>query len=286
MHSSAIVALTAGEARLSVSAATDVGSVRAINEDSYIAQPPLFVVADGMGGHAHGDRASQTVVSVLRDSFAAGSIPAPEQVLAAIRDANDAVLGFSDEDGARVLSGTTLVGIALVEARGADYAHWMIFNIGDSRVYSWDGRHLIQLSVDHSAVQELVDAGVLTSAEALVHPDRNIITRAIGASEDADADVWLLPAIGAQSFLICSDGLTKELEDDAIAQIMTQHAADGDRSSIADALVAAALRSGGRDNVTVVVVESSIDQPLIDEEETSDRALRTVEYLEDTRPRA
>ena len=93
----------------------------------------------------------------------------------------------------------------------------MVFNIGDSRVYSWDGRTLEQLSVDHSAVQELVDAGLISAEDAERHPDRNVITRALGADEFVDPDVWLIPATGRQVFLICSDGLSKEVDDEQLA---------------------------------------------------------------------
>ncbi len=118
----------------------------------------------------------------------------------------------------------------------------MVFNIGDSRVYSWDGRTLEQLSVDHSAVQELVDAGLISADDAERHPDRNVITRAIGADEVVDPDVWLIPATGRQVFLICSDGLSKEVDDAQLADILagdTGHAA-----GLAGELVDAALEHG------------------------------------------
>jgi len=141
---------------------------------------------------------------------------------------------------------------------------WMVFNIGDSRTYSWDGRQLRQVSVDHSAVQELVDLGQITRREADRHPDRNIVTRAIGADDSVDADVWLIPVAGRQTFLLCSDGLTKELTDDEISRIIVFHGAQEKRTSgatpitLAERLVSAAVAAGGSDNVTVVVVESEL----------------------------
>ena len=123
-------------------------------------------------------------------------------------------LSDEGEEGTAV-AGTTLTGVALVDAGDGAGFHWMVFNIGDSRVYAWDGRTLEQLSVDHSAVQELVDAGLISAEDAERHPDRNVITRAIGADEVVDPDVWLIPATGRQVFLICSDGLSKEVDDDA-----------------------------------------------------------------------
>ncbi len=162
-------------------------------------------------------------------------------------------LSDEGEEGTAV-AGTTLTGVALVDAGDGAGFHWMVFNIGDSRVYSWDGRTLEQLSVDHSAVQELVDAGLLRAEDAERHPDRNVITRAIGADEVVDPDVWFIPATGRQVFLICSDGLSKEVDDEQLADILagdTGHAA-----GLAGELVDAALEHGGRDNVTVIVVES------------------------------
>jgi serine/threonine protein phosphatase PrpC len=277
------VALPAGVVSLTVSARSDTGLVRAVNEDSYIAESPLFIVADGMGGHERGDRASQTVAAVLTGAIESGTLPTPEHVLASIDEANLAVRSLADGDR-RLLSGTTLVGLVLVRAHDDGSAYWMALNIGDSRIYSWDGRQLQQLSVDHSAVQEMVDAGTLTEEQALVHPDRNIITRAIGASSSAVADVWLIPVVGSQSFLLCSDGLTKELDDAAIACLLAEHHSDD--PTIADALVDAALDAGGRDNITVVLVESRMVGVELDTENTVDRALTSAEQLEDTRPRA
>jgi len=159
--------------------------------------------------------------------------------------------------------------------------------VGDSRTYSWDGRSLTQLSIDHSAVQELVDLGQITKLEAEHHPNRNVVTRALGADDIVDADVWLLPARARQTFLLCSDGLTKELDDDEIARIIVFHdqqtAREPDGPSLAERLLGAAIAAGGRDNVTVVVVESELPDDLRDPEETIDRDPR---FLEDTMPRA
>lgn len=283
MHTTTDVALPAGVVSLSVSARTDTGLVRAVNEDSFLATAPLFIVADGMGGHEHGDRASQTVAAVLAGLIEPGSIPTPELVLSAIDAANAAVRSLSEEDRTLV-SGTTLVGLALVRTQDDDNAYWMVFNIGDSRLYRWDGRALEQLSVDHSVVQEMMDAGILTVEQASMHPDRNVITRAVGAGNSAVADVWLIPAVRSQSFLLCSDGLTKELDDDAIATLLAEHRSDD--PSPADVLVDAAVAAGGRDNVTVVLVESRFSGAELDDENTVDRGLAATERLEDTRPTA
>jgi serine/threonine protein phosphatase PrpC len=257
---SGVVAMHGGSARISHSARTDVGRVRSVNEDALLAEAPVYLVADGMGGHARGDAASRAVVDTFRRHLASGSLSTPEQVLDAIHSSNEAVRALSavGEEGTAV-AGTTLAGVALVDAvdAGADRGvHWMVFNIGDSRVYGWDGRRLEQITVDHSAVQELVDAGLISAADAERHPDRNVITRAIGTDDYAEPDVWLIPATGRQVFLICSDGLSKEVDPAHIAGILKH--GSGHAAGLAGELVDAALKHGGRDNVTVVVVESEL----------------------------
>jgi serine/threonine protein phosphatase PrpC len=247
-------------ARLVFSVRSEVGNVRKVNEDSVLAQSPVFLVADGMGGHAQGDVASQTVLGVFDEHIARDLPSTPERILDAIHSSNDAVRDLSaDGDSGTAVSGTTLAGIALVDAGDEVGYHWMAFNVGDSRVYTWSDGVLTQLSVDHSAVQEMVDAGLISRADAEKHPERNVITRAIGADEFVDADVWLLPASGAQAFLICSDGLTKELDDVTIARLLaTDIHLTVDGRSTADILVDAAIEHGGRDNVSVVYVESTV----------------------------
>ncbi|TFD28939.1 serine/threonine-protein phosphatase [Cryobacterium cryoconiti] len=276
-------------ARFVFSAASDVGRERKVNEDSFMAQAPVFFVADGMGGHAHGDVASQTVARVFDEHIARDAPSTPERILDAIHSSNDAVRDLSAvDDYGTAVSGTTLSGVAFVDAGDDVGFHWMAFNIGDSRVYTWDGRTLVQLSVDHSAVQELVDAGLISQEEAEQHPERNVITRAIGADESVDADVWLLPATGRHSFLICSDGLTKELATGEIETLLASYdgTAEPDRS-LAEVLVDAALARGGHDNVTVVYVESVLGNPEQDDPaNTSERATGMHEHLEDTRPRS
>ena len=259
LNQKSIIELSTAQARLVYSVRSDVGRVRKVNEDSVLAQSPVFLVADGMGGHAQGDVASQTVAGVFDEHIARDLPSTPERILDAIHSSNDAVRDLSAEgDYGTAVSGTTLAGIALVDAGDEVGYHWMAFNVGDSRIYTWSDGVLTQLSVDHSAVQEMVDAGLISAEDAEKHPERNVITRAIGANEFVDADVWLLPAAGEQSFLICSDGLTKELDDAAIARVLAMDihsAADG--RSIADVLVDEAIENGGRDNVSVVYLESA-----------------------------
>ena len=279
-----VVALTHGAALIAHSAQSDVGRVRSMNEDAYLAEAPVYLVADGMGGHARGDAASRVVVETFKRHLEAGVPSSPEQVLDAIHSSNDAVRALSEEgEEGTAVAGTTLAGVALVDAGDGAGFHWMVFNVGDSRIYSWDGRTLEQLSVDHSAVQELVDAGLIRADEAERHPERNVITRALGADEFVDPDIWLIPAAGRQVFLVCSDGLSKEVDDQTLANILagdTGHAA-----GLAGELVEAALAHGGRDNVTAVVVESELGAEGDDDETTRDRASRSAHPAEDTRPR-
>lgn len=243
--------------RLDVSAYTDVGRVRAVNEDSFLAADPMFFVADGMGGHSFGDRASQAAVAALAAAVPGGSEPTPDDVREAVASANAAVRDISaPEDTGQARAGTTLTGVARVVTDTGP--HWMVVNVGDSRVYTWDGRTLEQLTIDHSAVQELLDMGAITPAQAVNHPERNVITRALGSDEVVEPDVWILPARGSQTFLICSDGLTKELSDEIIAGVLAGDVVFGDATEnpVARQLVEAATIAGGRDNITVIVLES------------------------------
>lgn len=241
--------------RVTVSARSDVGAVRHVNEDRFLVEDPVFVVADGMGGHARGDVASQTAVDSLARTLPAGTRPTPEEVIAAIDEANAAVRALSgaDESGPAV-AGTTLAGIVRVRIPERAVEQWMVVNVGDSRVYVWDGERLVQVSIDHSAVQELVDAGLITEAQAAVHPERNMITRALGAEDFVDTDTVLIPEDGEPTFLICSDGLTRELDDQRIATILAEGGTD-----VAGRLVDAAVEAGGNDNVTVIVVATAAE---------------------------
>jgi protein phosphatase len=227
-------------------AATDVGQRRAVNEDSFLAEHPVYIVADGMGGHSAGDRAS----AAIRAQF--GTLAGPQSldpvdVVDAVLSANDAVraLAAESERGA----GSTLSGFAVVEQAGE--LRWMVVNVGDSRVYRLFDGQLEQLTVDHSVVQDLIDAGRLAESERESYTGRNVITRAIGA-EDATADYWLMPLINGERLLACSDGLTRELDDATIRQVLLGTATP---EHAASELVRRAVEAGGRDNVTAVVVD-------------------------------
>lgn len=237
---------------ISVTGMTDVGRRRRINEDSIIMASPIFAVADGMGGHQRGDEASRVVVEQLQLSVRPGEPTSPEVVFTGITAANARILSWADEGG---LAGSTVAGVALVSLSSQADSHWMVFNIGDSRVYVLDGQRLRQVTVDHSAVQELIDQGIISPAEAATHPQRNVVTRAVGVEADADPDVWLLPAEGHQLFIICSDGLSREVSDEEIRSILLDAPADPSK-----ALVDRALEAGARDNVSAIVVDAlSVD---------------------------
>lgn len=236
--------------RLNCGYGTDRGLRREMNEDSFIASDPVFAVADGMGGHEAGEIASGICVRTL------ARIP---QLASGKRDATAGVvqehLLMADESireatGAR--AGTTLSGVVVVEQMGAPY--WLVLNIGDSRTYRLSHGQLSQVSVDHSEVQELVDAGQISQAQAAVHPRRHVVTRALGTGDEIEADYWLLPIEEGDRILVCSDGLNGELDDEHISNILRSHA---DPQAAVDELIQAALRSGGRDNVTCIVLDAT-----------------------------
>lgn len=232
---------------LSWAAATDIGRKRDHNEDSFLAESPLFVVADGMGGHAAGDIASDAVVTRLA---AAGSedFAEPRSIIDGLRAATADITLAEDADELGV--GTTVTGAALTLQDGDPY--WAVFNIGDSRVYQFGDDGLRQVTTDHSVVQELVDAGLIARDEAEFHPDSNVITRAVGFNVEPLADFWMLPVRAGLRLLICSDGLTREVDDAALRDVLAERL---DPAETTSALVAAALDGGGRDNITAIVLD-------------------------------
>ncbi|MCS0500718.1 PP2C family protein-serine/threonine phosphatase [Protaetiibacter mangrovi] len=232
---------------LSWAAVTDVGRRRQANEDSLIVQPPVFAVADGMGGHAAGDRASAAVVDRLH--ALAGRDDVDEAV---VREALGLAAGDIDTLAADLPlgAGTTVTG-AVLDLAGAEPG-FVVFNVGDSRVYGFLRNELVQVTHDHSVVQELVDAGLLSAADAESHPESNVVTRALGFREVPRPDYWTVPIRVGLRLLLCSDGLTKELDADRLRLHLSARLS---ASETAAALVDAALAAGGRDNVTVVIVD-------------------------------
>lgn len=228
--------------------ATHTGLRRALNEDSYLAATPVFVVADGMGGHEAGERASAAVIAEFARHLGRDSLEL-DDVRSVLERARDNVEHLSTAGNGR--AGTTLSGVVVATVDGMGY--WLAVNIGDSRTYRLSDGELEQITVDHSVVQELIEAGELTVEEAATDRRRNIITRAIGASSTGDADYWMFPAELGDRIMVCSDGLTSELNDERIREILV---GAPDPQQAADGLVAAALHAGGRDNITVVIADA------------------------------
>lgn len=228
--------------------ATDTGLRRRINEDSFLASPPLFLVADGMGGHQAGEVASLAVIDEFARLAGRPSVTVDEVQLA-LRHARRRVEELPKNAAAG--AGTTLSGVAIADIDGEGY--WLAINLGDSRTYRFSGDVLEQISVDHSVVQELIDSGELDEASAFLDSRRNVITRAIGAGGESEADFWLFPADEGDRILVCSDGLSGELDRAAIEAVLR---AESHPQAAATRLVHEAMLRGGRDNITVVVVDA------------------------------
>jgi serine/threonine protein phosphatase PrpC len=235
--------------QLKAGAATDVGRVRQINEDRYLADERLFAVADGVGGHQAGEVASQTSVETLQRTFEDGE-HTTEGLIAAAEAANQAVWQLAQGSREKRGMGTTLTALALVQEDGEEQL--ALINVGDSRAYMLQQGELIQLTEDHSLVEELVRDGKLTPAEAQVHPQRSIITRALGMEPAIEVDSWEIIPYTGDRILLCSDGLTNELSDERIASTLRQIA---NPQEAAHDLVRQARAAGGSDNITVVVVD-------------------------------
>lgn len=227
-------------------AATDPGRLRRHNEDAHLVGRPVFLVADGMGGHERGEVASAEAVRQFATLVGRPWVT-PQDVQERVASAASAIAALAV--GGRA-PGSTVAGVALSQESGRPY--WLAFNLGDSRVYLLRSGRLEQVTVDHSRHQELLDAGI---DPATADVGRNVITRALGGgTRGAPAlDVWLRPALTGDRVLVCSDGLSTELTELLILAILRSVA---DPADAAAALVAAALDAAGRDNVTAVVVDA------------------------------
>ena len=243
--------------RANAAAATHVGLVREGNEDSYLCVDGLYFVADGMGGHSAGEVASEIAVTTLSDLLSAvvANGLTVDDLAAAIRHANTAILSEAVRDRAKAGMGTTLTGLAVADP---EHRRALVANVGDSRTYLWRHGELRQITKDHSHVQSLVDRGAITRAEARVHHQRNIVLRAMGIDPDLEVDVFEVDIEDGDRFIVCSDGLVDEADDDAIELAIRTSASP---QELADSLVVLANESGGRDNTTVVVVDFS-DTPV------------------------
>lgn len=240
--------------QIAVGARTDVGMIRSGNEDNFFAETDdkrgVFVVADGMGGHAAGEVASEMAVQIIaRQLLPLASVKeanADTTVAQALKDANraiyDRMLAEVDKQG----MGTT-ASVLLLSDHG-----YLIGQIGDSRVYLLRDGALTQITKDHSYVQEQVDAGLLTLEQARYHPYSNVITRCVGASEEVEADVYTGEVRVGDVFLVASDGLTGMVDDRRLQQLLLARSGPG---RIVDSLIAEANGRGGLDNITAIVVQ-------------------------------
>jgi PPM family protein phosphatase len=257
---------------------TDTGRRRMRNEDAYVFEPPLFAIADGMGGARAGEVAAGIAAAALRDGRR--EVIDEESLEAVIDEANRRVWERSVADPSTAGMGTTVT-VALVDAADEQ----VVFgHVGDSRAYRLRGDELEQITTDHSLVAELVESGVLTPEEAERHPQRSAITRAVGTERAIEVDVFTVPAQPGDLVLLCSDGLTDMLSEDEIASVLLE--ADRDPSVAADALVAAANAKGGEDNITVVLFEvvegepepAPPDDPALTDDETGTTVADDVKH--------
>jgi len=243
-------------------AATDTGQVRTENEDDFVAEAMVFGVADGMGGHQAGEVASRIAAGTLRDRLGDGATHI-DVVVASVVEANAAIFQAAHSNTEQRGMGTTLTALVVLRADDTSPGRLALVNVGDSRTYVYRNNHLRRATVDHSYVQELVATGHITEAEARTHPRRNIVTRALGIEPTVRVDTWVLPMVRGDRFVLCSDGLVDEVPDHEIAAIV---GGVPEPQRAADELVAMANRHGGRDNITVIVVDvlDGIDPPAAD----------------------
>jgi serine/threonine protein phosphatase PrpC len=253
-----------------VAAVTDPGRKRRRNEDSYVMEPPLFAIADGMGGAQAGEVASRLATSALKES---GSEAGGEQrIVDLIQEANRRVYDRSSTDPNTSGMGTTIT-VALVEDAHVSFGH-----VGDSRAYLIREARMEQLTEDHSLVNELLKTGKLSQEEAEAHPQRSVITRALGTDPDVDVDTFSVTAQTGDLFLLCSDGLTDMVSEGSILEVVERNR--NDINGALRALVKEANRGGGQDNITVVAFEIA-DEAAAQDGDTREQALPPPEE-EDT----
>jgi protein phosphatase len=232
--------------RIDIGAKTDVGRIREVNEDSFLADGPLFAIADGMGGHLAGDVASQTAIKVIVESAAAHAPEKPEDLESYVLRANKGIYEKASSDPQLRGMGTTCTLIYIKDST-AHLAH-----VGDSRAYLLRDGELSQVTEDHTLVQRMVKEGRLRQDEASHHPQRNIISRALGIDSEVQVDLLTLELVEGDRLLINSDGLSSMIDDESIKRILMNTPT---ASEAAGDLVEAALEAGGEDNVTVVVLD-------------------------------
>ena len=253
---------------ITVAGVTDPGRIRFRNEDRYLLHPPILAVADGMGGHLVGDKAAQAIIDALAavswegvdDSDLADKLQecvdeSRAKIVKVIKEGK--LEETATRVGAQPGAGTTLAGVLYVE----NDQKWLIFHIGDSRVYLWRDGRLSRLTRDHSLVQELLDEGEITEAEARVHPQKAVITRAVGSYGESSVETSYLEAREGDTIMVCSDGLSDELDDSDVSSVIVD-VEDGEDvvslDAVAFALRDVALTRGGRDNVTVALMKIGV----------------------------
>jgi len=253
---------------LRVGSATDTGQVRANNQDAALIGDAVFAVADGVGGHVAGEVASRLAVEAFEASTSSG-VGDEDDVVDAVRAANQAVMDRVDDEPELAGMATTLTALAVVPGSedGAGGDELLIANVGDSRAYLFRDGDLTQLTRDHSLVEELVQEGRITPDEARVHPQRNIITRVLGSDPDVEPDVFRADPVRGDRYLLCSDGLSNEVDEERTAAVLRRLA---DPDDAARELVRLANENGGRDNITVVVVD------VVDDDDRARTASRLV----------
>jgi PPM family protein phosphatase len=254
-----------------VGAITDPGRRRRRNEDAFVCEPPLFAIADGMGGAQAGEVASRLAAAALKESGV--ETGGEERIYDLIQEANRRVYDRSSTDPTTSGMGTTIT-VALVEDGDVAFGH-----VGDSRAYLIRQRKMEQITEDHSLVNELMKSGKLSREEAESHPQRSVITRALGTDPDVDVDTFTIAAQAGDVFLLCSDGLTDMLSEDEILGLVEQNSSDIDAAL--KALVKAANRSGGEDNITVVAFEIA-SAPLVRDGDTREHVLEARLEEEET----
>ena len=253
-------------------AKTDIGTIRKVNEDGFLdsSHVGMWCVADGMGGHAKGDVASKMIVDSLQDVANTNNYPlGTQQIIQVLQQVNSRLVSMASEQQAVI--GSTVVVLIF----DSQFAHciWA----GDSRIYRVRNNKLTRLTQDHSQVEEMVQQGLLTPEEAERHPNANVITRAVGASEELDLDVVSDVRLDGDKYFLCSDGLNKVIDDVEIEQLLLKTPLD----SIAPLLINTSLERKARDNVTVIIVDNQASLEILD----GNRNIPSnIENLDDTLP--
>jgi serine/threonine protein phosphatase PrpC len=252
---------------------TDPGRKRRRNEDTFVLEPPLFAVADGMGGAQAGEVASRLAAAAFREFHEADELAPDERVRALVQEANRRIFDRARSDAEASGMGTTVTA-AILEGGQVTIGH-----VGDSRAYRLHDGQLEQLTEDHSLVADLMRSGRLTPEEAEAHPQRSVITRALGTDPEVDVDTMAVETSPGDVFLLCSDGLTTMVSDEDILELLAR---SGSLDAAAKALVKAANRGGGEDNITVVLFSVEDEDATLEETLVAADGRGADENLEDT----